>query len=171
MSVGAPGTRYPKTRTCSTSGCGVGCHTGVVATWDELSAADRALLADAPVARLGTVRAGGTPHLVPITFALCGELLVTAVDAKPKRTRDLQRLRNIEAQPAVTVLVDAYHDDWSALWWVRVDGVAEVIDDGPAWTRAVDALVAKYAQYRGAVPTGPVILVRAERVVSWHANA
>ena len=62
------------------------------------------------------------PHLVPITFAVDGDALYSAVDAKPKSTRALRRLANIAANPAVSVLVDHYDDDWTRLWWARADG-------------------------------------------------
>ena len=51
--------------------------------------------------------------------------LYSAVDHKPKRSRALQRLENIAANPAVSLLVDDYAEDWSKLWWVRADGTAQ----------------------------------------------
>ena len=134
----------------------------------ELAGVDLARVRGSRVARLATVRADGTPHVVPITFALDGDALVTAVDGKPKRTTDLQRLRNIAAQPAVAVLVDSYADDWTQLWWVRLDGSADVLYDGSAYDAAIGALVGKYAQYRERPPAGPVIRVRPTRVSSWQ---
>ena len=89
----------------------------------------RRRFASARVARLATVTAGNDPHLVPICFAVQGDTIYSAVDAKPKTTRDLKRLRNIEANPRVTLLVDHYEDDWEQVWWVRVDGTAHVVDD------------------------------------------
>ena len=91
----------------------------------------RRRFADARVARLGTVRTDGTPHLVPVTFAVDDDVIYTAVDAKPKRTTRLQRLQNLAAQPRCTLLVDHYEDDWSGLWWVRADGDAAVVDRPP----------------------------------------
>ena len=82
---------------------------------------------DARVARLATVDATGQPHIVPVTFAHNDNTIVIAVDHKPKSTRNLKRLRNIEANPKVTLLVDHYDEDWSQLWWVRADGTAEVV--------------------------------------------
>ena len=84
----------------------------------------RARLEAAPIGRLATVRPDGRPHLVPCCFAVVGETVFSAVDAKPKSTLALQRLANIRSQPSVTVLVDHYAADWSTLWWVRVDGRA-----------------------------------------------
>jgi PPOX class probable F420-dependent enzyme len=128
----------------------------------------RRRLAEARVAHLATVGPGGRPHIVPITFALDGDSIYFAVDAKPKRTTDLQRLRNIEANPAVAVLVDHYDDDWSRLWWVRIDGHARVLDPGHS-NRAVDLLVDRYGQYRHARPSGPVVQISVDRMSGWSA--
>jgi PPOX class probable F420-dependent enzyme len=129
----------------------------------------RQRLAEARVARLATVGADGRPHLVPITLALDGDALYFAVDQKPKRTAALQRLRNIAANPAVSVLVDHYDEDWNRLWWVRADGTAKVLDDGAAATRAIDLLVRRYPQYRQARPSGPVVAITVSRITGWSA--
>jgi PPOX class probable F420-dependent enzyme len=136
----------------------------------QLSVADSERVRANPIARLATIRPDGTPHLVPITFAFDGEALVTAVDGKPKRTTDLQRLHNIAVHPAVSVLIDRYDDDWTQLWWVRIDGSADVVNDGINHARAIEVLTAKYAQYRDRPPTGPVIRVRPGRVTTWAAR-
>src|SRR5260370_9968758 len=75
----------------------------------------------AMVARLATVGPDGRPHIVPITFVTSDGSLYFAVDQKPKRTRNLQRLQNIVANPAASALVAPYEDDWSSLRWPRVD--------------------------------------------------
>lgn len=132
-------------------------------------------MASARVARLATVRADGRPHVVPVTFALSpgeyADALVTAVDAKPKRTTDLQRLRNIAANPAVSLLVDHYDDDWTMLWWIRIDGTARVVTSEPERGALVAPLVEKYEQYRTQPPAGPVIAVQIRSVVSWRPGA
>ena len=134
---------------------------------DEQTAAR---VAAARVGRLATVRPDGTPHVVPVVFAVVGSTVVTAVDAKPKRTHDLQRLRNLARQPACSLLVDAYDEDWSQLWWVRLDGVARVVHDEPERSAHVAALVAKYAQYRSAPPPGPAVVVEVTATASWSAS-
>ncbi|WP_433607388.1 TIGR03668 family PPOX class F420-dependent oxidoreductase [Prescottella agglutinans] len=125
---------------------------------------------DAAVARMATVSPDGDPHLVPVVFAVVDDTIYTAVDDKPKTTRRLRRLANIAATGRVSLLVDHYDDDWAQLWWVRVDGSAQVIssedDEGRV---AVDALVAKYPQYRAMRPSGPVVAVRDLRCRSWSA--
>ena len=134
--------------------------------------AARERFAAARVARLATADAAGRPHLVPMVFVLAGETIYSAVDAKPKRTDRLRRLANAAVNPHVALLADHYDDaDWTALWWVRADGVARVLapEDEEA-VRAVDRLVARYAQYREARPHGPVLAVDVERWSGWSAG-
>jgi PPOX class probable F420-dependent enzyme len=121
---------------------------------------------NARVARLATVDTQGRPHVVPVCFAIEGDTLYTAVDEKPKRTRELQRLRNIDANPQVEVLIDHYEDDWSRLWWVRLRGTARIVDD----RRAMELLAAKYPQYRERPPAGPVIAISIEERIEWTAS-
>jgi PPOX class probable F420-dependent enzyme len=129
-----------------------------------MTGSPEARLAAARVGRLATVSAAGRPHVVPVCFALHDGRIVTAVDAKPKTTRALARLDNVRATGRASLLVDHYEEDWSALWWVRVDGSAEVVVDDDA---AIDALAGKYPQYRAARPAGPVIAIAPERWRSW----
>jgi PPOX class probable F420-dependent enzyme len=131
----------------------------------------RSRFAAARVARLATVSAGGQPHLVPVTFAVAADVVFTAVDHKPKRTLALKRLANVAGNPRVTLLVDEYSDDWSALWWARADGAARVVEPGaPEHGRAVEALVARYSQYRERPPEGPALVVDVERWSGWAAE-
>jgi PPOX class probable F420-dependent enzyme len=122
------------------------------------------------VARLATIDERGRPHLVPITFVDFGDVLYSAVDAKPKRTQKLKRLANIDAVPDVSVLVDSYEEDWSRLWWCRMDGRARVVGDGEERERALRALEEKYPQYRDDPPTGPVIAVDVSGGTGWCAS-
>jgi PPOX class probable F420-dependent enzyme len=128
----------------------------------------RQRFAHARVARLATVSPANDPHLVPICFAVQGDTIYSAVDAKPKTTPDLKRLRNIAGNPSVTLLVDYYDDDWTMVWWVRVDGNATVADGGPERDRGVEALAEKYEQYRDAAsPLGRMVVVQATKWTSW----
>ena len=129
----------------------------------------RALFASAPVARLATVRPDGSPHIVPICFAFSGETIYTAVDHKPKASAALARLRHIAAEPRVALLADRYEEDWSRLWWVRVDGDASIADSRQEREAASAALAAAYPQYADRPPQGPVIAVRPRRFSGWRA--
>jgi PPOX class probable F420-dependent enzyme len=123
--------------------------------------------AAARVARLATVSGVGAPHLVPISFALVGATIISAVDAKPKSTAALRRLDNIAVNPFVSVLVDEYSEDWTQLWWARADGWARVqpADDVPNF----EELVARYPQYADAPPSGPVIVISVDHWSGWSA--
>lgn len=137
----------------------------------SLTTRERELVDDARVGRLATVRPDGHPHVVPVTFAsIRPGVLVTAVDHKPKSTTDLQRIRNIEANPAVALLVDHYDDDWATLWWVRLDATARIVVDEPQRTDLAAALEGKYRQYVGNRPAGPVIAMTVHRVASWNLD-
>ncbi|BBG01830.1 MULTISPECIES: TIGR03668 family PPOX class F420-dependent oxidoreductase [Pseudonocardia] len=130
------------------------------------------LLASARVARLATIRpADGTPRLVPITFALVDDVLVSVVDrVKAKRHTRLARLRDIAADPRVGLLADHYDDDWSQLWWVRVDAVAELHTRGEIHERAIAALAAKYPPYAAEPPDGDVLVLTPTRWTGWSAH-
>ncbi|WP_424889549.1 TIGR03668 family PPOX class F420-dependent oxidoreductase [Streptomyces sp. XH2] len=131
------------------------------------SAEARARFTAAPVARLATADVSGVPHLVPVTFAVTGDTVYFAVDHKPKRTRDLRRLRNIAQNPRVALLADHYADDWTTLWWARADGRATV-RTGPEHCRTPLALLAeKYPQYRDHPPEGPVVAVEVTGWSGW----
>ena len=125
----------------------------------------RERFAAARIARLATVDADGSPHLVPVVFGVAGDHILTAVDHKPKSTTRLRRLSNIEADPRVSLLVDEYAEDWSRLWWARADGRAAVHQE---WDLA--PLVAKYEQYADRPPAGPVVVVEVDRWSGWSAG-
>jgi PPOX class probable F420-dependent enzyme len=130
----------------------------------------RARMAAARVGHLATADGRGRPHVVPCCFALDGDRWWSAVDAKPKSTLALRRLANVRANPHASVVVDHYDEDWSRLWWVRVDGRAEVLDVGAAdgdRDHALALLAAKYEQYRRDPPPGPVVAIDIERWRTW----
>jgi PPOX class probable F420-dependent enzyme len=136
----------------------------------------RERFAAARSAVLATADADGRPHLVPVTFALAGEpgdAVVFAVDHKPKRSQRLKRLANIGVNPAVSLLADAYDEDWERLWWVRADGTARVLpppEHSAASARHVGRLVLKYReQYGPRPPRGPVVEITVQRWTGWRA--
>jgi PPOX class probable F420-dependent enzyme len=133
-------------------------------------ARQRELLGAAPVGRLATLRADGTPRLVPITFVLLDGVVCSAVDeVKPKRSSRLARLDDVRRDPRVGLVVDHYDADWARLWWVRVDGTAAVHEGGALHERALDALAVKYPPYAVARPAGPVLVVTPTGWAGWTA--
>lgn len=128
----------------------------------------RERFAAARVARLATADATGRPHLVPIVFAVDGDTVYSAVDAKPKRSTALRRLANVRVNPAVALLVDHYDEDWTTLWWVRAEGRARVLDAQEAQARrGISLLAGRYPQHRLELPRGPVLVVAVERWSGW----
>lgn len=123
-------------------------------------------LDSARVATLATVNPDGTPHIVPVVFALIGDRIVTALDGKAKTGARLRRLTNIAANPSVSLLVHHYEEDWTKLWWLRLDGQATVL---AADAEALSALRERYPQYEHVELTGPVISIEITGFKSWSA--
>ena len=139
-----------------------------------LKDAERQFVASMRVARLATADASGAPHVVPVCYALIGDDLYVTIDEKPKRSgvRAMKRLRNIDENPDVAVVVDRYEEDWTRLAWVMLRGRAEILDAGDEHDRAQSALRERYPQYRAMrLEPLPVIAMRIDRVNSWGALA
>ncbi len=141
-----------------------------------LSAAQRTFLASARRAMLATIAPDGRPRLLPICFVVDGTqpTLYSPIDDKPKRSGDplaLARVRDIAADPRVTVLVDRWDEDWTRLAWLRAEGQATLLEPGAApkeHAMAVAALRAKYPQYAmHRLEERPLIRVPLERVIDW----
>ena len=141
-----------------------------------LSADQRAFLASARRAVLATIALDGQPRLVPICFVVEGvqPTLYTPIDDKPKRDDDplaLARVRDIAADPRVTVLVDRWDEDWTRLAWLRAEGRASLIAPGesPAeHVAAIAALRAKYPQYAThRLEERPIIRIELDRLIGW----
>jgi PPOX class probable F420-dependent enzyme len=138
---------------------------------DQLPAWARELIDAARVARLGLLDDADRPRVLPVTFAVAGGELWTAVDHKPKRTEggELARVRWLRRNPAAALTVDRYSDDWGRLAWVQALGRVAVLDEpGPG---AMDALRVKYDQYRDRPPAGPFLRLAPERFLFWAADA
>jgi PPOX class probable F420-dependent enzyme len=128
-------------------------------------------LRPARVGHLATVNPDGSPHVVPFVFAVADHTIYWAVDAKPKRARQLKRLSNIRSNPHVEMVVDGYGEDWRSLWWIRARGVARILEPGNEWDRALTLLAEKYEQYETGPPPGPVVAIDVTHVVDWEASA
>lgn len=120
------------------------------------------------VAHLATADAAGTPHVVPVCFSYSDGSFWIAIDEKPKRTRRLKRLRNIEKNPSVALVFDRYDEDWSRLGYVMVRGAASIVEGGPEHVQALAALRARYPQYRTMRLEGsPAIRIEPGHTASW----
>ena len=119
------------------------------------------------VAHMATVRPDGRPHLVPIVFTTDGDTIYSAVDEKPKRSPELQRLENIRLNHNVTLMVDHYEDDWDAVWWTRADGTASVVEEGPERDRARELLT----RHREALTQLTAALLKQETITGDQVRA
>lgn len=132
------------------------------------------MLESVRVGHLATADATGAPHVVPVCFAARDQFIYSVLDQKPKRaplTR-LRRVRNIQANPQVTLLLDHYDEDWSRLWYLMIAGTAELLVEGPDRVSAIALLRDKYRQYRAMdIDANPVIKITALKVVSWGLHA
>jgi PPOX class probable F420-dependent enzyme len=136
---------------------------------------EAAFVREQRVARLATADAEGRPHVVPVCYAFDGARAYIPLDEKPKRVAAarLKRVRNIEAQPAVSLVIDRYDDDWSQLAYVQISGVAELLGpDGVGHGRALELLRERYPQYRAmALEQGQIIATSPTAVTSWRVEA
>lgn len=127
------------------------------------------LLERARVARIGLLDDRGRPRVLPVTFAVAGGAVWSAVDAKPKHGEPA-RVRYLRRSPEVALTVDHYDDDWAELAWVQVLGTIEVLETAEGLAAAgLEALADKYKQYRVAAPPGPVFRLAPRRALWWRA--
>ena len=136
---------------------------------DELPAWARELVTTAPVARLGLLDERDRPRVLPVTFAVFEDALWSAIDQKPKRSAEPARVRRLRRRPEATLLVDAYFDDWSRLEWVELSGRVSILDARDA-SDALQALAAKYPQYRTEPAPGPLLRLAPERFACWRGS-
>ena len=131
---------------------------------------DDDLLTTARVGHLATASSDGRPHVIPVCFAWVPPFVYSAIDAKPKRTTLLRRVRNIIATGRAAFVVDRWSEDWRQLGYVLIEGPAELLEDGRERDEALILLTAKYPQYDDLpLVDNLVIRVTAERTVTWKA--
>ena len=140
----------------------------------QLTSSQSQLLTIARIGHLATADATGAPHVIPVCFAFDGQAIYSVLDQKPKRTSvtRLRRVRNIQDNRKVALVVDYYEDDWARLWYILVSGEAELLQAGDEQARAVRLLRDKYPQYQAmAIDRNPVIKITPTRVVAWGSGA
>jgi PPOX class probable F420-dependent enzyme len=142
-------------------------------SYSRLTPLASSLIRSARVAHLATADNSGQPHVIPICFVFDGKCFYSVIDEKPKRTvpRKLKRLRNIEENSRVSLVIDRYDEDWNKLAYVLIFGKARVLLSGASHRKAVKLLRRKYFQYRSmAIDRRPLIAVRPKRVTTWTAS-
>ena len=137
-------------------------------TLETLQPWARELVAAQRVARLAFVDDRDRPRVLPVTFAVEGGAVWSAIDEKPKRAPEPARLRYLRRRPEAALLVDVYDDDWSRLGWVQLSGTVSIVEAADA-AGALSALSAKYPQYAARTPPGPLLRLAVERALQWRA--
>ena len=118
--------------------------------------------------RLAFLDDAGRPRVLPVTYALAGGAVWSAIDQKPKRPGEPARVRYLRRRPEAALCVDRYEDAWERLAWVQLLGRVEVVPAEEA-EPALAALAAKYPQYGESRPPGPLLRVAVERALFWRA--
>jgi PPOX class probable F420-dependent enzyme len=138
-------------------------------TLEELPGWARELLATERVGRLAFLDDQDRPRVLPVTFAVLGDWVWSAIDEKPKRAAEPARVRYLRRRPEAALCVDRYSDDWSRLGWVQLLGRIDVLPAAESGA-ALQALVARYEPYRERTPPGPLLRLSVERSLSWRAT-
>jgi PPOX class probable F420-dependent enzyme len=128
------------------------------------------LLRSARVAHLATADSAGQPLVIPICFAFDGKEFFSPIDEKPKRIspHKLKRLRNIEENSQVSLVIDRWDEDWRKLAYILVSGRGRILLSGRKHRRAVSLLRKKYRQYCSmAIDQRPMIAIRPLGVKVW----
>ena len=145
----------------------------------QLTPSQTRLLASARTGHLATADQAGAPHVIPVCFALGGDLvqgdvIYSVLDQKPKRTSltRLRRVRNILANPQVALVVDHYEEAWDRLWYILIRGRAELLLEGEERVRAIALLRQKYDQYQAMdIEANPVIKIVTAGTVAWGLDS
>src|SRR5918999_575146 len=91
----------------------------------------KTIIDKARVARLATVDSECRPYLVPVVFTFDGKDYYIPIDKKVKRSKpeNLKRVKNIQVNPNVALLIDEYDEDWTKLYFVMIHGRASLISN------------------------------------------
>jgi PPOX class probable F420-dependent enzyme len=135
----------------------------------------RNIICGARVARLATVDSEDCkPYLVPVVFIYDGNNFYIPIDEKAKRSKpeDLKRVKNIQTNPNVVLLIDEYNEDWKKIWFIMIQGNASLINNieskqNRLVQRVHRLLYEKYPQYLTTGIGKFCIMIRPQRVINW----
>ncbi len=128
----------------------------------------RRKVAQARVARVGTLNQDGSVHLVPVVYVVDGDTWYSPSDPGP---RPVKRLRNVIADSRATILIDDYDEVWSRVWWVRLRGLGRMVESAAESNRARRLMGEKYPQFAGGSESGTAGPVMAIDIREWSGWA
>jgi PPOX class probable F420-dependent enzyme len=137
-------------------------------TLEQLPGWARELLAAQRVGRLAFLDDEDRPRVLPVTYAVLGDAVWSAIDDKPKRAAEPARVRYLRRRPEAALCVDRYSDDWSRLAWAQLLGRVDILSAAESGA-ALQALAARYESYRERTPPGPLLRLSVERALCWRA--
>lgn len=114
---------------------------------------------------MSTIDPDGSPHSVPVVFAAIDDEIVSPIDHKPKTGAVMRRVRNLERDGRVTLLVDDYDEDWTRLAWLMVRGHGVVDLEAP--DDVMRALNSRYPQYAPDEHHDALIRIRPQQLLWW----
>jgi PPOX class probable F420-dependent enzyme len=127
----------------------------------------------ARVARLATIDSEFKPHVVPVVFVFDGNHFFIPIDEKRKTAKPekLKRIKNIQDNPNVALLIDDYSEDWTKLAFLMIQGKASIASKTEGNLQVQEAykkLMTKYLQYQN-VGLGEIcIIIAPEKLASWE---
>ena len=136
----------------------------------------KAIIDKATVARLATVDSECKPHLIPVVFVFDNDCYFIPIDEKAKRSKpeNLKRIKNIQQNPNVALLIDEYNEDWTKLYFIMIQGKASIIggkeleqNELKLLEKAHKLLSDKYLQYQEIGIGDYVIMIVPEKVITW----
>lgn len=108
---------------------------------------DKEFLRSCKIARLATISPDGSPHVIPLWYLYIENRIYMATD------KDSKKVRNIQRNPKVAVLFDAYEEEekfGQSSWDIKglmIPGTAEIIESGKMYNKFFELLPLKYPVY------------------------
>jgi len=116
------------------------------------------------------------PHLIPVVFVFDNDRYFIPIEEKTKRSRheNLKRVKNIQQNPNVSLLIDEYNEDWRQLYFIMIQGKASIVggkeleqNEQVLLEKTHKLLSAKYVQYQEIGIGEYVIMIVPQKVITW----
>jgi PPOX class probable F420-dependent enzyme len=131
------------------------------------------------IGRLATVDLECKPHVIPVVFVFDNDrnCYFIPIDEKTKRSRpeNLKRVKNIQENPNVALLLDEYNEDWTKLYFIMIRGKGSILggkkleqNEMRLLEKAHKLLCDKYPQYQKIGIGKYLIKIMPQKVVVWN---
>jgi coenzyme F420-0:L-glutamate ligase/coenzyme F420-1:gamma-L-glutamate ligase len=131
------------------------------------------------IGRLATVDLECKPHVIPVVFVFDNDrnCYFIPIDEKTKRSRpeNLKRVKNIQENPNIALLLDEYNEDWTKLYFIMIRGKGSILggkkleqNEMLILEKAHKLLCDKYPQYKKIGIGKYLIKIMPQKVVVWN---